>query len=398
MTIRHFDFAVIGGGPAGAAAARRLALGGAAVVVFERQRFPRPKPCGGGLSGRAMRWLDEPLPPDLVDAEIFAGRSHFGPVSIEVRQDRRVAVLVTRARFDAWLLARAEAAGAHLEWQEVRDLRVRPGGIALTAAGDEFVARAAVVGEGANRRFARAIRGGDSPRHIGFCVEADIPVPPADPYAHIRDAVDIYFGAPVYGYSWIFHHGSYYSVGVGGLRRWFGEPVASFRRFVGERGLTLDGVRARGHFVPCGGVTRQVAADRVILAGDAAGWVDPFQGEGMAYAVRSGQLAAETLLDAARQGDFTSRRLAAYRRRCDDEFGRDLRAARVIMHIVHRWPSLLLRSPPATERVLGEYLRVPRGDLSYRDFLRWVARRLPWFVLRTQWRKAAALAGPGGDS
>jgi geranylgeranyl reductase family protein len=404
---KRFDFAVIGAGPAGASAARRLAQGGAEVVVFERQRFPRPKPCGGGLSGRAMRWLDFPLPPDLVDAEVYGGFAHIGPVCFRARTETRTAVQVTRSRFDAFLLSQAEEAGAHVEWQEVRSLAVRPGEVVLATPAGGFTARCAVVCEGANRKLGWAVRGRDPPTEIGFCVEADIPVPSPDPYGHLRDMLDIYFqesawppcdgpvgllkGIPRHGYSWLFHHGSYYSVGTGGLCCWFDSPLATFRRFVAERGLSLDGVRPRGHFLPRGGVSRRVSAHRLILAGDAAGWVDPFQGEGMAYAIRSGQLAAETLLESARRDDFSRRSLAAYKHRCDEAFGRDLRAARLITYVVHRWPSVLLRSVRSTETVLTEYMRVPRGDLSYREFLRWVLGRAPRFLLRTQWQKILAV-------
>jgi len=388
---KRFDFAVVGGGPAGASAARRLAQGGAEVVVLERRRFPRPKPCGGGLSGRAMRWLGTPLPPDLIDCEVYAGRAHFGPVTINARQDRRVAVTVTRSRFDHFLLEKAREAGAHVEWREVRSIDTRRDGVVLATPEGEVSARCAIICEGANRRLTTALRGREHPKHIGFCLEAEIPVLDPDPYADLRDSMDIYFGTPSHGYSWIFHHGSYYSVGVGGLCHWFRSPLEAFRQFLADRGFAADGVRPRGHFLPCGGISRTVCADRVILAGDAAGWVDPFQGEGIGYAIRSGQLAAETVLEAANRDDFSRRRLASYKQRCDHEFGRDLRAARIVMHIVYWWPQVLSWAPRSTERVLREYLNVTAGDLSYREFVRWIAGRMPRFLLRAPWRRPSEM-------
>jgi geranylgeranyl reductase family protein len=366
--------------------------------VLERRRFPRPKPCGGGLSGRAMRWLDVPLPADLIDCEVYAGRSHFGPVTINARQDRRVAILVTRSRFDHFLLEKAREAGAHVEWREVRSIDVRREGVVLATPEGEVSARCAIVCEGANRRLTNALRGRENPKHIGFCLEAEIPVADPDPYADLRDSMDIYFGAPSHGYGWIFHHGSYYSVGIGGLCHWFRSPLETFRKFLADRGFAPDGVRPRGHFLPCGGTSRIVHAERVILAGDAAGWVDPFQGEGIGYAIRSGQLAAETVLDAAKGNDFSRRALAGYKRRCDEEFGRDLRAASIVMHVVYWWPQILSWAPRSTERVLGEYLKVTAGDLSYREFVRWIACRMPRFLLRAPWRRecgtvAAATVG-----
>jgi geranylgeranyl reductase family protein len=391
VTTKRFDFAVVGGGPAGASAARRLALGGAETIVLERRRFPRPKPCGGGLSGRALGWLDVPLPPDLIDTEVYAGRAHFGPITVNARQDCRVAVTVTRSRFDQFLLEKAQEAGAHLEWREVRAIDVRPEGVVLATPEGEVAARCAIICEGANRRLTNALRGREDPKHIGFCIEAEIPVLAPDPYADLRDSMDIYFGTPSHGYGWIFHHGSYYSVGIGGLCHWFRSPLETFRKFLADRGFAAEGVRPRGHYLPCGGISRKVCGDRLILAGDAAGWVDPFQGEGIGYAIRSGQLAAETALDAAKRDDFSRRALAGYKRRCDEAFGRDLRAARIIMHVVYWWPQILSWAPRSTERVLREYLNVTAGDLSYREFVRWVAWRMPRFLLRHLWRGRAQL-------
>ena len=385
---KRFDFAVVGGGPAGASAARRLAEGGAETIVLERRQFPRPKPCGGGLSGRALGWLGMPLPPDLIDCEVYAGRAHFGPVTINARQDRRIAVTVTRSRFDHFLLEKAREAGAHVAWQEVRSIDVRPEGVVLTTPDGEVAARCAIVCEGANRRLTHALRGREHPKEIGFCLEAEIPALAPDPYADLRDTIDIYFGTPSHGYGWLFHHGSYYSVGVGGLCHWFHSPLETFRRFLADRGLADGGVRPRGHFLPCGGISRTVCGERLILAGDAAGWVDPFQGEGIGYAIRSGQLAAETALAAAARDDFSRRLLAVYKRRCDEEFGRDLRAARIVMHIVYWFPQILSWAPRSTERVLGEYLNVTAGDLSYREFVRWIAGRMPRFLLRAPWRRS----------
>jgi flavin-dependent dehydrogenase len=329
-----------------------------------------------------------PLPPDLIDCEVRAGRSHFGPITINARQDRRIAVTVTRSRFDEFLLEKAREAGAHIAWQEVRSIGVRPGGVILATPEGEVAARCVIVCEGANRRLTNALRGREHPKQIGFCLEAEVPVLAPDPYADLRDTMDIYFGTPSHGYSWIFHHGSYYSVGVGGLCHWFHSPLETFRQFLADRGLAAGGVRPRGHYLPCGGISRTVCGDRLILAGDAAGWVDPFQGEGIGYAIRSGQLAAETALAAAKRDDFSRRALSVYKRRCDDEFGRDLRAARIVMHIVYWFPQILSWSPRSTERVLREYLNVTAGDLSYREFVRWIAGRMPRFLLRHLWRRA----------
>jgi geranylgeranyl reductase family protein len=389
----RFDVAVIGGGPAGASAARRLALRGAAVALFERRRMPRYKACAGALSRTAQASLDFALPPDLIDAEVHGARAHIRGAVVNVRRERPLAVLVTRSRFDHFLFSKAEEVGAKVFWEDVRALEVRRDGVVLQTPGAEYTAPCAIICEGANFHLSRAVRRPDRPSERGFCLAADVPVASPDPYGDLDGKIDIYFGEAGTGYGWVFHHGSYYAVGLGELCSRFADRLATFRRFVAERGLRLDGVPIRGHYLPCGGLARRVVADRLLLAGDAAGWIDPFQGEGIAYAIRSGQIAAETALAAADGGDFSRRSLAAYAEVCQEAFGRDLRAARTIARIAHAWPGLLVRSLPATEGVMRQYMAVVSAEMSYREFLRWTLTRIPGFWLRTSLGFRPAQAG-----
>lgn len=386
----HADFAVIGGGPAGASAARRLARRGASVLVFERQRMPRAKPCGGGLSERAMSYLDFAVPDALIDAQVFGARVHFGGASTEVRLDRRVAALVTRSRFDHFLLRKAEECGARTVWAEVRSIERQDGRVALATAEGEFTAGCAIVCEGANRRLSRTVRPPDGPAEQGFCLEADVPVAWPDRHADLADILDVHFGFVGRGYGWLFHHGSYYSIGVGDLCSRLRDPLGAFRRFAAEQGVDLGGARPRGHYVPCGGIRRALSADRVLLAGDAGGWVDPFLGEGLAYAIRSGQLAAEAALEGFARGDLSRRGLASFERRCREEFGRDLEAALTLSRIACRWPGLFIRALAAEEETLAKYLRVELGEVSYREFLWWLLRRGPRLWMSLRWDRRSA--------
>ncbi|HUU10646.1 MAG TPA: geranylgeranyl reductase family protein [Phycisphaerae bacterium] len=371
-------FAVIGGGPAGASAARRLAAAGASVLLFERRPMPRPKICGGALSARAMAYLDFPLPDALVDAQVFGLRAHVGRMTAEARLDRRVAVLVTRARFDQFLVSKAQEAGARVVWQPVRSLRVRPDAVVLTTPGGEDTAACAIICEGANRRLGRAVCPPDAPHQRLFALAADVPVARTDSCADQDGCLDIYHGLVDWGYGWVFHHGAYYSVGVTGLASLIRRPREALVRFVVERGLSLDGVAVRGGFIPCGGVRRRRTADRLLLAGDAAGLADPFQGEGLTYAIRSGQLAADAVLAAAQRGDFSRRTLAGYDHACRATFDRDLRRARVLARLMYRWPMPLLRGVTSEAQVLRRYLRIMCGESTYGEFLRWFVPRALW--------------------
>lgn len=371
------DFAVIGGGPAGASAARRLAAAGASVLLFERRPMPRPKPCGGALSARGLAALDFPLPDSLIDGQVFGIRAHVGEQSVEARLDVPIAVLVTRARFDHFLVTKAEEAGARVVWQFVRSVDVRPDGVVLTTPAGELAAACAIVCEGATARLARAVAPPPA-RHRLFGVTADVPVASPEGESGAAGVFDVYHGGGGWGYGWVFPHGSYQSVGIAGALYQMGRPRETFRQFVAQRGLALDGVRVRGHFIPCGGARRRRVADRLLLAGDAAGLADPFTGEGIAQAIRSGRLAADVALRAAARSDFSAASLAAYDRLCYETFDRDLRRARRLTRAMSRWPSPMLSGVASGDDVLRQFLRIPRGEGTYRAFLRWLLPRLLW--------------------
>ncbi|MBE3068753.1 MAG: hypothetical protein IMZ66_00795, partial [Planctomycetes bacterium] len=225
----------------------------------------------------------------------------------------------------------------------------------------------------------------DPPGRRAFCLEANIPVRRPDPHADLAGLLGVHFNVVRRGYGWVFHHGSYYSVGLGALGSSLDRPLEAFRRFVADRGLSLDGVRVRGHMVPCGGVRRQVVADRLLLAGDAAGFVDPILWEGISYAIRSGQLAADAAMDAAGRGDLSRRGLAPYARLCHDAFGRDLRIARLLRQLAHYWPARGRMPGDAATEVFRRYLHLSFEDDTYRDFLWWLIRRAPGLWLRSVW-------------
>ena len=131
-------------------------------------------------------------------------------------------------------------------------------------------------------------------------------------------------------------------------------------------------------------------SDRVLLAGDAAGFADPFHGEGMSYAIRSGQLAAETALAAADRGDFSAAGLAGYADRCREAFGDELIGARTLFRLMNGRAGPMVRQVASHPAVLEKFLDVPAMTLTYREFLAWLYLRSPWFYVRSRLGGTAA--------
>src|SRR5215208_2193596 len=150
--MRTFDVAVVGAGPAGSRAAYRRASAGATVLLVDRARFPRDKPCGGGLTLRAARMLPfsvDPVVEDVVDR--FQLRLNYGR-SFERASDEPLCLMTQRRRLDEFLARKAEQRGA-----EFRDgVSVSFDGGRVVVDGERVDARVIVGADGVNGTTSRA--------------------------------------------------------------------------------------------------------------------------------------------------------------------------------------------------------------------------------------------------
>jgi geranylgeranyl reductase family protein len=287
--VQRYDAIVVGAGPAGSTAAHLLARDGASVLLLDRASFPRDKPCGGGLTGRAVRLLPCPVDPVVEDriecVDVRLGRQRF-----ERRAREPIALMTQRRRLDAFLADQAAAAGA-----EVRDntkvTEVRPDGI--VADGRELAARAIVVADGANGGTARSLGlGGDVVHGVALEGNAGYPSP------RYRGRMIVEFGAVPGGYGWVFPKGDHVNVGVGGWESEGPRLRQQLARLCAEHRIDPDGLDdVRGYRLPMRRPENPIARGTVLLVGDAAGLVDPFSGDGMYEAIVSARLATAAVSD-----------------------------------------------------------------------------------------------------
>ena len=256
----------------------------------------------------------------------------------------------------------------------IRALNVITGGF--------FTGESVVIGaDGFNSVIARYVRRKHFKEEYGVCMESKISADDTTIDLYIHNAIDIHFNIAYGGYGWVFPHRGYFSVGVGGLASRFSNPKAVMHNFLSATGFPSD-VKMKGFPIPVGGVHRNIVADCLILTGDAAGFVDTFYGEGIAFAIRSGQLAAEVVATALRNGNCSAQGLKSYDIRCKQEFERDLRYSLYFSRLMHRFPKVFLRLMASEADVLDRYLEVPARRRSYRSYLRWLLPRVPFFLAK----------------
>jgi geranylgeranyl reductase family protein len=350
--VERFDAVVIGAGPAGSTAAYRLARAGASVLLVDRERFPRDKPCGGGLTDRAVDQIPVDVTPVVEDAvstfELgLAYRRRF-----ERRSKRPLLLMTQRRRLDAFLAEQAAEAGADFR-QGTKVTEIAAGG-SLTVDGVAVKAGTIIGADGVNGTTARSL-GLDGAHDHAVALEGNVPYEAVDD-ARYRGRVLVELGTVPGGYAWVFPKGDHVNVGVGGWLREGPRLRMHLSRVCREYGVPegrLEGIR--GYRLPMRRAGAAAARERTLLVGDAAGLVDPLSGDGMYEAFLSARIAVEAVLDED---------LAGYAPALARTLNPHLAASWGAKVALERFPRLTfgIARFPLTWKAIESQLRSPRGN------------------------------------
>src|SRR6476661_66543 len=343
----RYDVLVIGGGPSGAAAAYWLAQHGRRVLVVEKKRFPREKTCGDGLTPRAVRELhDMGLADPLADYQRYDGlRSIAHGVTLELAWPDHpdfppYGYVIRRRELDEMVAGRAVKAGATV-WPaaEATDPLVE-GGLVTGAivhrkesgTREPVRARYLVVADGANSRFGRALGAArDRSYPMGMAVRGYFESPyHDDPWIESHLDLRDREGNHLPGYGWVFPVGDgTVNVGVGLLSTFAGwksvnttHLMEAFCETAPARwGLSPETATCAptGGRLPTGGSVTPRVGPTFVVAGDAAGFVNPFNGEGISVAYETGRLAADAVDLALTSGNGLA--LQTYEARLEEVYG-----------------------------------------------------------------------------
>jgi geranylgeranyl reductase family protein len=410
----QFDVLIVGAGPAGSFAAERLARGGARVALFDGRPAGEAKACGGGVTSKALKaWphLLEAMGRTVSEVEMYSPAG----TRVQLKLDAPFAIY-SRAAFDSYLRDRAIAAGAHVVSQRVslasdsnkQDGQTEHRDVWTVRArnGERWRGRVLVAADGANSPIARRLAGAlpNAEMEVAFGYRA--PLPKSD------DAPTVIAFLPDWvGYAWAFPRLDHISFGIATSQDAFNHrsldallwdfmigyyriredasaPLWSSqmkRSSEDERRDTdierklrasVDTYAARiPGLAPETWNTRRVGALTWALLGDAAGFADPVTGEGIYYALRSGELFAEAFLEG---------KAGAYEERWRADFGRELRRASAMRR---RFYGEFLGAPftdrmidfarlhPGIRRTLRELVA---GDQGYVNLKRTLARSVFW--------------------
>jgi digeranylgeranylglycerophospholipid reductase len=332
------DVIVVGGGPAGSYAALNLAKHGVKVSVFEEHpSIGFPSHCAGHLSIRSLRTIGlYPLPEGIVE-NTFCAANFYSPLGtrFSLHLSCPVTAAVNRARFDQYLAAQAEAAGASFVLNSrVQSLLIGDGfvkGVNIKQADgieEKIYSKMVLDAEGISSRLLRqtglkALK----PSGLVYAVEVEV-----ENVQDVElDAVEVYFGkayAPGF-YGWLIPRldGS----AKVGLATNHGDPREYLKRFmskhpVASKQLAKAKITQVGyHAITLGGPINRSYADGFLAVGDCASQVKPTTGGGVIFGLTCARTAAEVASQALKQGDVSSNFLQNYQKNCNDLLSFDFR-------------------------------------------------------------------------
>ncbi|GIX47274.1 MAG: hyaluronate lyase [Candidatus Tectimicrobiota bacterium] len=386
------DVTVIGAGPAGALLAYWLAVRGLRVVLVEKARLPRVKPCGGGLTQRTVALL-----PFAIDAVVERRVARLVLTQNLRRPFARTSptplvTLVTRSDFDAFLVQQAAAAGAQVyDGCQVTAIEVQPRAFVLRSRTLGWESRYLAFADGARGTLRRRLGfAAVAPHDLGLDLVLAPPAGPWDP-----ETLYIDWGTWPQAYAWAFPKADHWSVGVKGPAALGPYLEQYLRAFLRRWGVAPgDELAYLAHMLPTRTPDLPLVRGRALVVGDAAGLLEPFTGEGIYYAVRSAQLAAEALSAAC----ATDAEPQAYAEAVAATLMPELEGGRALQQLFDAWPWLfhtLLRYHRRFWRAMTKILRGERGFADVQRVLQhhpYLVRALRW---AGAWQRALRPAGRG---
>jgi geranylgeranyl reductase family protein len=343
----RYDVIVVGAGPAGSTTAKFLSAKGIEVLVVDKERFPRDKPCGGGLPLRVLkrfRYIEES---NLVDSYSYGGYAYSSSLKYKakIEKDDPIVGMVLRKKFDTGLIKIAIDSGAKfLEGKRVIEVKKDESKATIFLEDHSKIDCDLVVGaDGVWSTVAKRTGLVSSKRNVDMCIfkEEKVGEKILDDFFTEKRMCYIHSkfqGIP--GYGWVFPKKEYMNIGIaviGASERF--NLLSIFKKYIEllkETKVIPKDTRVEGckggalHTLPL----EKTYSDRVILVGDAGGFTNPLSGEGIFYAMSSGEICARIVEKALEEEDTSQEFLSTYQREWKKDFGKELR---IFSRAIKRW-------------------------------------------------------------
>jgi len=384
--IQH-DVVVVGAGPAGSTAAKFLSEKGIKVLLIDKSKFPRSKPCGGGLPSRVLNRFNYLEELGAIESYTFGGVAYSTSLEnhVNVVRDKPVGAMILREKFDHGLVKHAVDCGAtFLEDKSVMDVKKSKDKVTIFLQDGTKIESKIVVGcDGVWSVVAKKSGMLGSRKNIGMCIFEEYPmnVNVLDKYFSEKRICHIHLKPQdLAGYGWVFPKKNHVNIGIGqiqsttqtdnkiNLKKVFEDYIILLKEAkIIPNNLISN--KVKGGAIPIYPLEKTYS-DRILLCGDAAGFINPISGEGIYYAMASGEIAAGVISESLDANNFNEEFLSRYQKLWVKDFGRDLK---LLLQSNKQWtkgPKQIVRLASMDQKLANLAFSVLQGEISIYEF-RW---------------------------
>jgi len=332
---------IVGAGPAGSTTAKILAEKNIQVILIDKDKFPRYKPCGGGLAFGILKQYPYIKNLKSIESYSYGGILHSANDTYQVKSVRKhpIVAMIKRENFDNELVNLAKDSGVKfLEKKQAKNIQIKQDSATTFLSDNTTIKSDIVIGaDGFLSCIARKTGLLTSHTYKSVCLLEEFPVSPdiLDEFYTEKRICHLHARTQgVYGYGWVFPKKDHINIGIGDYR--FPDrnkhPIVNLKsafdgyiRLLKKTGVVPKNLQSKnlhGGTLP-GWFLKKTYDARVILIGDAAGFVNPINGEGIHYAMSSGVIAADVVADAIKKEQNNENFLSAYQRKWKQDFGKE---------------------------------------------------------------------------
>ena len=379
------DVVVVGAGPAGSTASIFLAKKGLKVIMVDKDKFPRMKPCGGGIPVSTFKRLSYLKKYNLVDSYSYGGYIYSSSLKYKAKlqSDGPIVALVSRDTFDNKLASIAVDHGVEFyDGKRVKDVSITTNKAEVILDDGTTIGSDVVVGaDGVSSCVAQKVGLNPKPRLVNICVfqEYKLDEKTLDEYTtnlYLCHIHMVYNNIP--GYAWLFPKKDSFNIGIGEFlplkkkdsKVNLVDAYKSYFNMLKEKKLiplNLEIGKVKGGCVPYH-LLEKTYSDRVVICGDAAGMINPVSGGGIYYAMISGENAASTIINAFEKKSFNASFLSNYQNLWMQDFGKDLQALSRISDIWLKNSEKFIKFISKDNRLIDIATGFLYGNLRIRDY------------------------------
>lgn len=399
----NYDVVVIGAGPAGSTAAKNLAEGGRKVLLLDKATFPRDKPCGGGLPTRVLKRF--PYIEPFIDSVSYGTIMYSSSLryKFDFIREKPFLLMVLRNKFDYELLTLATQAGAEFQGgKSVVDILIGEDKAVVMLEDGQSIETQMVVGcDGMHSVVAEKTKLCKKLEMLCICLMQEQSLTPKQLSSFFTKKKLTYLFIKtqgIAGYGWVFPKKNCVNIGVGEFqsavsrarpKKPLKETYDAFISTLKEKQLLPDNFpveNLRGATLPIFPL-ENTYGDRVLLCGDAAGFINPITGEGIYYAMASGHIAAQIIAEGLKANNLTRKFLSQYQDRWIADFGKDLKA---LGRFNNQWgmdSEKILRIMTCDKKFARLIIGVTGGQISFTKYKKALIIRYIYAFLKNFFRK-----------